>query len=126
MPSSDFAGRLALAAALILAGMLAACHARAETVRASWYGSPRYGEHLARRTASGELFRPAGMTAASHTLPLGSRIRVTLGRRTVVVRVSDRGPAEWTGRQLDLSRGAAAALGMIAAGVAEVSIQRIE
>jgi rare lipoprotein A len=38
----------------------------------------------------------------------------------VVVRVNDRGPARWTGRSLDLSKGAAANLGMIGAGAAQV------
>ncbi len=85
---------------------------------ASWYGG---GEALARHTASGEVFRPNGLTAAHRTLPLGTRIRVSANGRSVVVRVNDRGPAAWTGRSLDLSKGAARALGMIGAGTARVS-----
>lgn len=84
--------------------------ARAEgrLVLASWYGG---GEKLDRHTASGEVFRPNGMTAAHRSLPLGTRLAVSYAGRTIVVRINDRGPAAWTGRSLDLSRGAANALG---------------
>lgn len=88
-------------------------------MRASWYGG---GERLNKHTASGERFRPMALTAAHRTLPLGSRLRVTLGDRSVVVRVNDRGPAAWTGRSLDLSRGAARALGFERAGEARVHV----
>ena len=85
---------------------------------ASWYGG---GEKLARHTASGEVFRPNGLTAAHRTLPLGTMLHVSANGRSVLVRVNDRGPAAWTGRSLDLSRGAAQALGMIGRGTARVS-----
>ena len=48
-------------------------------------------------------------------------LRVSANGRSVIVRVNDRGPAAWTGRSLDLSRGAARALGMIGTGTARVS-----
>lgn len=85
---------------------------------ASYYGG---GERLAARTASGEPFRPAGFTAAHRTLPFGARLTVCL-HGCVIVRVNDRGPAAWTGRALDLSRGAASAIGMTRAGVARVRV----
>jgi rare lipoprotein A len=85
---------------------------------ASWYGG---GEKLARHTASGQVFRPHGFTAAHRTLPLGTRLLVSANGRSVMVRVNDRGPAAWTGRSLDLSRGAAQALGMLGAGTARVT-----
>ncbi len=88
------------------------------TTRASWYGG---GEHLARHTASGELFRPDALTAAHRSLPLGTRLLVSANGRSVIVRVNDRGPAASTGRSLDLSRGAARALGMLHSGTARVS-----
>jgi rare lipoprotein A len=46
------------------------------------------------KTASGELARPGGLTAAHRTLPFGTMVRVTNRRngRTVVVRINDRGP----------------------------------
>lgn len=87
-------------------------------VRASWYGG---GERLNRHTATGEVFRPMGLTAAHRTLPLGTRLQVCL-TTCIVVRVNDRGPAIWTGRALDLSRGAATALGFHRAGEARVSM----
>jgi rare lipoprotein A len=84
---------------------------------ASWYGG---GEGLSRRTASGEIFRPDGLTAAHRTLPFGTRLHVSANGRSVIVRVNDRGPFA-RGRSLDLSRGAARALGMIGRGTARVS-----
>lgn len=93
--------------------------AEGRLVLTSWYGG---GERLNRHTASGEVFRPHGLTAAHRNLPLGTRIAVTYGGRTVVVRVNDRGPAAWTGRSLDLSRGAAVALGFARQGTARVRI----
>ena len=70
-------------------------------VRTSWYGG---GERLNRHTASGAVFRPNGLSAAHRSLPLGTRLQVTYNGHAVVVVVNDRGPAAWTGRQLDLSR----------------------
>ena len=73
-----------------------------------------YGKELAgRRTASGERFNPGAMTAAHRTLPFGTRVRVTNihNGRSVIVRINDRGPFV-KGRSIDLSRGAARAIGM--------------
>jgi rare lipoprotein A len=92
----------------------------ARFARASWYGG---GEKLARHTASGEVFRPSGLTVAHRTLPFGTRLRIAFNGRSVIVRVNDRGPAAYTGRSIDLSRGAARAIGMN--GVQMVSIQRL-
>ena len=88
------------------------------TTRASWYGG---GERLSRRTASGEVFHPDALTAAHRSLPLGTRLLVSANGRSIMVRVNDRGPAASTGRSLDLSRGAARALGIIRSGTARVS-----
>ena len=85
---------------------------------ASWYGG---GEKLSRHAASGEVFRSGGLTAAHRTLPLGTTLLVSYGGRSVRVRVNDRGPAAWTGRTLDLSRGAAQALGFVDRGVVRVA-----
>ena len=90
------------------------------TVHASYYG---HGEKLSQHTASGERFNPHGLTAAHRTLPFGTHLRVTYRGRSVVVRVNDRGPAKATGRSLDLSYGAARALGML--GSAPVAIERL-
>lgn len=113
--------RHAIAAALTLA-LLSAAPAHAKQVRASYYGG---GEYLNRRTASGERFNPRSMICAHRSMPFGTRLRVTYRGRSVVVRVADRGPAAWTGRSLDLSRGAAAAIGLTRAGVGNVSLERL-
>lgn len=74
------------------------------------------------RTANGERFNPDGLTAAHRTLPFGTRLKVCY-RGCVTVRVNDRGPFVG-GRELDLSRGAARAIGMTGAGVARVQVTR--
>ena len=89
---------------------------------ASWYGS-----ESGNRTANGEQFRPGWITAAHTTLPLPTYVEVTAldtGRR-ILVRVNDRGPFA-QGRIIDLSRGAADALGMKAQGHAPVRVRRVE
>ncbi len=82
---------------------------------ASYYGNELAG----RRTASGVRFNPGGMTAAHRSLPFGTKLRVTHGGRSVVVTINDRGPFV-RGRVLDLSKGAAQAIGMTGRGVGRV------
>jgi rare lipoprotein A len=74
------------------------------------------------RVASGGSFNPSGYTCAHRTLPFGTHLRVADPRsgRSVVVTVNDRGPFVH-GRVLDLSLGAARALGMTGRGVMRVS-----
>jgi rare lipoprotein A len=60
------------------------------------------------------------MTAAHRTLPFGTRVRVTHGERSVVVVINDRGPFV-RGRVLDLSTGAAQAIGL--GGVGRVTAE---
>ena len=88
-------------------------------VRASFYSSGS-------RTASGERFNQHGFTAASRTLPFGTRLYVSnpATGRSVIVRINDRGPFV-RGRELDLARGAAVALGMIERGTATLKIVRL-
>jgi rare lipoprotein A len=73
------------------------------------------------RTASGELSRPAEMTAAHRTLPFGTKVKVTNQRngRTVIVRINDRGPFT-PGRVIDLTPAAANQLGF--SGLAHVRL----
>jgi rare lipoprotein A len=80
-----------------------------------------YGNESGSRTASGERFNQNAMTCAHRSLPFGTRLRVTHGSRSVVVTVNDRGPFV-RGRVLDLSTGAARAVGLGGVGriVAEV------
>jgi rare lipoprotein A len=90
------------------------------TGAASYYGARFAG----RPTASGEIFDPAQLTAAHRKLPMGSVVRVTdkATGKSVVVRINDRGP--YVGdRIIDISRAAAAKLGMLDKGVAEVTLE---
>lgn len=75
-----------------------------------------------RRTANGERFNPDGMTAAHRTLPFGTRLTVMNPRtgKSVVVVINDRGPFT-RGMQLDLSRGAARAIGLTSTGTVCIS-----
>ena len=91
-----------------------------ETGLASWYG-PNYNRRAA---ADGTVYDQDGMTAAHRTLPMGSTVRVTnlATGQQVYVRITDRGPFA-PGRILDLSVGAAKAVGVYRAGVARVRIE---
>lgn len=89
---------------------------------ASWYGY-----ESGKFTASGERFLPLGLTAAHRSLPFNTQIRVTRvdTGKSVVLRINDRGPAKWTKRIVDISKGAALQLGMIKMGVARVKLEVI-
>ncbi|HEV7342164.1 MULTISPECIES: septal ring lytic transglycosylase RlpA family protein [unclassified Sphingopyxis] len=83
-----------------------------------------YGRELAgNRTASGERFDPAQLTAAHRTLPFGSLVRVTntANGDSVVVRINDRGPFSH-GRVIDVSHAAAREIGMHRSGTARVKL----
>lgn len=87
-----------------------------------------YGKESGNRTANGERFEAGWITAAHTTLPLPSYVEVTAldtGQR-IVVRVNDRGPFAGSGRIIDLSRGAAQQLGMIARGKALVRVRVVD
>ncbi|HAL66740.1 MAG TPA: septal ring lytic transglycosylase RlpA family lipoprotein [Pseudomonas sp.] len=90
------------------------------TGTASYYGARHHGK----RTASGEAFNQHGLTAAHRNLPFGSRVLVTnlANRRSVVVRINDRGPHARS-RLIDLSRAAAEKIGMVRSGTARVRVQ---
>lgn len=91
---------------------------------ASWYGENSHGE----KTASGEIFNMNAMTAAHHTLQLGSYVRVTNkdNGRSVIVKINDRSDSATSGSSvLDLSYGAAKRLGMINQGLGKVIIEKV-
>jgi rare lipoprotein A len=87
---------------------------------ASWYG----GHFQGRPTANGETFDTNQLTAAHRTLPFNSIVRVTnvQNERSVVVRINDRGPFV-DNRIIDLSRAAADAIGLTAAGIGMVRLE---
>jgi rare lipoprotein A len=90
-----------------------------ETGIASWYGPTFYGH----RTANGEIFTAADLTAAHRTLPLPVNVRVTNldNGKSLIVRVNDRGPFA-KGRIIDLSERAAELLGYKEKGTARVRV----
>lgn len=115
---------LALAGLLLAAG--AACRTagprapEAQRGVASWYGPKFHG----RLTANGERYDMHQMTAAHRTLPFGTLVEVVNldnGRR-VEVRINDRGPFAH-GRIIDLSFGAAQAIGLVGPGTARVEVR---
>lgn len=91
-----------------------------QTGIASWYGKKFHG----RTTASGERYDMYALTAAHPSLPFGTRVRVTHleSGKSVVVRITDRGPFI-KGRIIDLSYRAAKKLGMLEEGIARVRIE---
>lgn len=91
---------------------------------ASFYNCDQPGEcSKSKRTASGARFNKHAMTAAHRTFAFGTRLRVCLNG-CVVVTINDRGPFI-AGRQLDLSEGAARAIGLLTRGVAIVRVERL-
>jgi len=84
-----------------------------------------YGNESGSKTASGQRFNENAMTAAHRSLPFGTKLRVTYKGNSVVVTINDRGPFI-KGRVLDLSKGAARAVGLTsAAGLGHVTAEVI-
>jgi len=89
---------------------------------ASWYGPKFHG----RLTANGEIYDQMSFTAAHKSIKFGTYFRVTnlINGKTVVVRINDRGPYV-KGRNIDLSKASALALGMLPRGVIKVKIEEV-
>ena len=87
---------------------------------ASWYGAAFHG----RRTANGEVYDMASVTAAHPTMPLPSYARVTNLRNgySIIVRVNDRGPYHG-GRVMDVSSRTADVLGFKGEGTARIKVE---
>jgi rare lipoprotein A len=81
-----------------------------------------YGNESGSKTASGQRFNQNAMTAAHRSLPFGTKLRVTHRGQSVVVTINDRGPFI-RGRVLDLSTGAARAIGLTGAGIGRVTAE---
>jgi len=90
---------------------------------ASYYGR----EHQGKKTANGEIFNMNKLTAAHRSLPFGSQVKVTTlsNQRSVIVRISDRGPY-YQGRIIDLSQAAAERLEMIKSGITNVKVEILD
>ena len=91
--------------------------------KATYYSKKATGA----RTASGERLHHDSMTCAPRTYPFGTLLKVTnpSNKQEVIVKVTDRGPFT-RGRIIDLSWRAAKELGILAAGVAMVTVERID
>ena len=107
----------AILAALIFCHFFTTRPSTARGEIASCYGN----EHGQNRTATGEHYNPAGLTAAHRRLPFGTLVRVTNLRTgtSVVVRINDRGPFV-KGRDIDLSLRACRVIG--SPGIAQVRL----
>jgi rare lipoprotein A len=109
---------------LIISTLLSFTFLEAQTQKgkASFYAKKFSG----RKTASGERLHTDSMTCAHLKYPFGTMLKVTnvLNGKQVVVRVNDRGPYR-KGRIIDLSWGAAKAIGMIAQGVVPVTVEKV-
>jgi len=111
-----------LIAIAVFAVLASVASVSAQSGRASFYGHELAGK----RTASGERFNPHALTAAHRSLPFGTKLRLTnpANGRSVIVRVNDRGPFV-CGRVIDVSLGAARALGFVGRGTAQLVIERV-
>lgn len=110
--------KTAFTAALALV-CVASIPAHAQNGRASWYGS-----ESGNRTASGARFNPMGQTCAMRTHNWRwVTVTVTATGRSVRCYVNDYGPAKWTGKLIDVSRGVARQLGFERAGTARVEVR---
>lgn len=89
---------------------------------ASWYG-PRFHGKL---TANGEIYNQMALTAAHKYFKFGTLLKLTNTRSgtSVIVRINDRGPYI-EGRELDLSKGAASALGILHRGVQNLKVEEV-
>ncbi len=89
---------------------------------ASWYGAKFHGH----QTSNGEIYNMYEMSAAHKSLPLPTYAKVTNldNRRSVIVRINDRGPFH-EGRIIDLSYAAAKKLGYYSSGIAHVEVEAI-
>jgi rare lipoprotein A len=95
--------------------------AQVQSGKASFYALKFTG----RKTASGERMHHDSLTCAHRTYPFGTMLRVTnpANGKSVIVRVTDRGPYV-KGRIIDLSARAAREIGIIAQGIAPVIVER--
>jgi len=87
---------------------------------ASFYGEEFHG----RLTSNGDVFDMYGLSAAHKSLPFGTILRVTYPKtnKSVDLVINDRGPFI-PGRDIDLSYGAAAKIGLVVDGVGQVKVK---
>lgn len=103
--------------------LLTPCAAQKQHGKASYYSKKSTGA----RTASGQRLHHDSLTCAHKHYPFGTMLKVTnlSNNKSVIVKVIDRGPFG-RGRIIDLSWGAAKAIGMLSQGVASVRVERLD
>jgi len=109
-----------LTSCIVFTAMALTCQAADE---ASWYGE----QHRGLLMANGQRFDPDKFTAASWFFDLGTKVVVTHADRSVVVEITDRGPAKrlvQRGRTIDLSRAAFAELAPPSLGLIDVTVRK--
>ncbi len=91
-----------------------------QTGKASWYD---VASNFGTKTASGQKFDANALTIASDELPMFTKVRVTnlKNHKSVIATVTDRGPYA-DNRIADLSKAAAAQLGYLDQGVADIKL----
>ena len=89
--------------------------------KASWYGEGYRGKLM----ANGERFNPDAMTCACWLWPLGTKLEIQHGQRSVIVTVTDRGPAASLDRMIDLSLAAFARIAPLENGVVAVTVREV-
>lgn len=94
----------------------------AECGKASWYGEAHHGKPM----RNGKPFNMRAMTAASNSLRLGSRARVSYGKKSVTVTITDAGGFGRYGRIIDLSKAAFAALADTDKGIIWICVERVQ
>lgn len=90
-------------------------------MKTTYYGEDFNGKQM----ANGKIFNKYGRTVAHRTLPFGTALLLEYEGRCAVGIVADRGPALWTGNELDVSENLARVLGMHTVGVASVRVTRL-
>ena len=88
---------------------------------ATWYGSQYHGH----KTSNGEIYNKGLMTAAHPSLPFGTKVKVTnaVTKKSVIVRINDRGPFGKKGYIIDLSEAAARKIELYRSGLGKVIVQ---
>ena len=108
---------------MTLAALLLSCLTCQAADRASWYGEKQRGLPM----ANGQRFNPDKLTAASWFFDFGTKVVVTYANRSVVVEITDRGPANRLvneGRKIDLSRAAFPKLADLDLGLIAVTVRK--
>jgi rare lipoprotein A (peptidoglycan hydrolase) len=105
----------------LLQAMVASINQQLPSMRSTWYGNYPKG----RRTANGEVFNKRALTCAHRTLPFGTVLVLKHKDKMVAVRVNDRGPAAWTGHDIDVTERAAEILGFKRDGIATLTVWRL-